>query len=61
MFGIFVLWSFTHLYPNIQSAPKSAVKSAAKENTEDTYDIGYITALSRAELEIEKLIKKVSQ
>ncbi len=31
----------------------------AEENTEDTYDIGYITALSRAELEIEKLIKKV--
>ena len=29
----------------------------AEENTEDTY--GYITALSRAELEIEKLIKKV--
>lgn len=33
----------------------------AKENTEDIYDIGYITALSRAELEIEKLIKEASQ
>ena len=30
----------------------------AEANTEDTYDIGYITALSRAELEIEKLIKR---
>jgi hypothetical protein len=31
----------------------------AEENTEDIYTIGYLTALSRAELEIEKLIKKV--
>ena len=29
----------------------------AEENTEDIYTIGYLTALSRAELEIEKLIK----
>lgn len=31
----------------------------AEENTEDIYTIGYLTALSRAELAIEKLIKKV--
>ena len=33
----------------------------SSEYPEDIYTIGYITALSRAELEIEKLIKKVSQ
>jgi hypothetical protein len=31
----------------------------AEEYPEDIYTIGYLTALSRAELEIEKLIKKV--
>ena len=30
----------------------------AEENTEDLYDIGFITALCRAELEIEKLIER---
>lgn len=33
----------------------------AEENTENIYTIGYLTALSRAELEIEKLIEKVEE